>query len=254
MLRALVQGAGFTLSGLSSTFLDGQGNFSIPPYPVGAGSGTVTSVDLTGPVVEFFVNGGPVTASGTLNFDWKAPVVVAHGGTGMGSFAPNSLIRAGLGSSGKFQSTPLNNLSSSFLDGGGNFSFPTGVKTYQLEFLIGDASNVIGLAGKPTGVVRVPRSGNITGWQILSCDSGNPTSGSIVLDLFKDTYANYPPTAADSIVGGAFPSVTSATKNLSSEPISNWTAGLVEGDILYPSVQSVSSFKAVKFIVTYLGF
>lgn len=128
MLRALTQGGGAgglpALTGLSSTFLDGQGNFNIPPYPVGAGSGTVTSVDLVPPPVEFFASGGPVTAAGNLLFDWKAPTVVAHGGTGMGSFAANSLIRAGLSSTDKFQSTPLSNLSSNFLDGTGNWAIP----------------------------------------------------------------------------------------------------------------------------------
>lgn len=127
MLRALVQGgggAGFTLSGLSSTFLNGEGAFVIPPYPSGAGSGTVTSVALAPPPIEFFVSGSPVTGAGTLGFDWLAPTVVAHGGTGMGSFAPNSVIRAGLGSSAKFQSTPLSGLSSTFLDGNGTFSVP----------------------------------------------------------------------------------------------------------------------------------
>lgn len=126
MLRALVQGgaAGFSLNGLSSTFLDGNGNFSIPPYPVGAGTGTVTSVSNAAPAIEFFTSGSPVTSSGTLGFDWKAPTAVAHGGTGLGSIAANSIVQGGLTSTGPFQSIPLPGLSSSFLNGAGAFSVP----------------------------------------------------------------------------------------------------------------------------------
>lgn len=107
------------LAGTSSTFLNGLGAFAIPPVPSG-GSGTVTSVALGGPA-EFLITGSPVTVSGTLAFDWAAPVAVAHGGTGMGSFAAGSLIIAGLTSTGKFQSVPFSGLSSDVLRGLGGF-------------------------------------------------------------------------------------------------------------------------------------
>lgn len=84
---------------------------------------TVTSVALTGPA-EFFISGSPITGSGTLDFQFNTPTLVAHGGTGMGSFAANSLLQAGLSSTAKFQSIPLTNLSSNFLDGTGRFSIP----------------------------------------------------------------------------------------------------------------------------------
>lgn len=110
--------------GLSSTFLDGTGAFSVPSGGGGGGgTGTVTSVDLS-LSSEFRVSGNPVTNAGVLVAGFIQPLNVAHGGTGFGSFATNSVIRAGLTSTGPFQSTPLTNLSSTFLDGTGNFSTP----------------------------------------------------------------------------------------------------------------------------------
>lgn len=111
------------LSGLTSTFLDGSGNFSTPTGTGGGGAGTVTSVDLS-MSSEFRISGNPVTNAGTLVAGFIQPLNVAHGGTGFGSFAASSVIRAGLTSTGPFQSTPLSSLSSTFLDGTGNFSVP----------------------------------------------------------------------------------------------------------------------------------
>ena len=52
-------------------------------------------------------------------------------------------------------------------------------------------------------LVRAPYGFTITGWTVL----GNAT-GSCSIDIEKDTYANYPPTGADSIVAAAPPTVT----------------------------------------------
>ena len=71
---------------------------------------------------------------------------------------------------------------------------------------------------------RVPFDCDIKSWEVTS-----NISGDIVVDVWKDTYANYPPTSADSIVSGIFPSLTSGTKNSGSD-LSNWTTALDEGD------------------------
>lgn len=89
-----------------------------------SGSG-VTSVALSGPAP--FITGAPVTSAGTLTFDFSGVAIpVADGGTGMGSFAANSLITAGLTSTGPFQSKPFPGTSSTFLDGTGAFTVPVG--------------------------------------------------------------------------------------------------------------------------------
>ena len=54
-------------------------------------------------------------------------------------------------------------------------------------------------------------TGTVTGWQLFET-SNTPISSTCVLDVWKDTYANYPPTVADTIFGTK-PSLTGAIKN-----------------------------------------
>jgi len=83
--------------------------------------------------------------------------------------------------------------------------------------------------------VIVPYACTITGWTLY----GDP-SGSIVLDLWKDTYANYPPTVADTITGSAKPTLTTTTKNTSTT-LTGWTTTLTRGDVLRVNVDSATT-------------
>lgn len=76
------------------------------------------------------------------------------------------------------------------------------------EFVIDGGGSVITTGVK--GDLYVPDAFTLTGWAILL-----DQSGSIVIDVWNDTYANYPPTVADSLNagGGTKPTVTTATKN-----------------------------------------
>ena len=67
-------------------------------------------------------------------------------------------------------------------------------------------------------------------------------SGSIVIDIWKDTYANYPPTNADSITAAAPPTITAATKSTDST-LTGWTTEINAGDILYFNVDSVATIE-----------
>lgn len=123
-----------------------------------------------------------------------------------------------------------------------------GIKFY-LEFLIGNGTDLITTGLKPTGVIVAPRDGIFNSWILLSADI-TPISGSIVIDIYKDTYANYPPTAADTITGSAKPTISSDIKNTSSV-LTGWTTAFNAGDILIPNVDSVSGLKAVKLLLGY---
>lgn len=75
-------------------------------------------------------------------------------------------------------------------------------------------------------------------WQI-----GLDQSGSIGLDLWMDSYSNYPPTNADRIsgtVGSQNPRVSAATKG-GSGTTTGWTLNLVGGRYLFVNVDSVST-------------
>lgn len=69
-------------------------------------------------------------------------------------------------------------------------------------------------------------------------------TGSIVIDLWKDTYANFPPTNADTITASAKPTLSSATKSQDAT-LTGWTVNGNAGDILRVNVDSVSTVQRV---------
>jgi hypothetical protein len=97
------------------------------------------------------------------------------------------------------------------------------------------------------GFVVVPFGGTITKATLLSTDPA-VTAGSIVIDVWKDTYANYPPTVADTITASAKPTLSSATKSQDST-LTGWTTGITAGDILGFKVDSVTTLTHVTLVL-----
>lgn len=69
-------------------------------------------------------------------------------------------------------------------------------------------------------------------------------SGSIVVDIWKDTYANFPPTDADSITASAPPTLSTAQKAQDST-LTGWTTSIAAGDILAFNVDSAATITRV---------
>jgi hypothetical protein len=69
-------------------------------------------------------------------------------------------------------------------------------------------------------------------------------SGSIVIDVWKDSYANFPPDDSDSITASAPPTLSSAQKSQDST-LSGWTTSISAGDILAFNVDSCSDIERV---------
>ena len=69
-------------------------------------------------------------------------------------------------------------------------------------------------------------------------------SGSIVIDIWKDTYANFPPTDADSITSAAPPTITTAVKSQDAT-LTGWTKEIAAGDILAFNVDSITTIERV---------
>ena len=69
-------------------------------------------------------------------------------------------------------------------------------------------------------------------------------SGSIVVDIWKDTYANFPPTDADSITASAPPTISTAQKSQDAT-LTGWTTAIAAGDILAYNVDSCSTITRV---------
>ena len=73
-------------------------------------------------------------------------------------------------------------------------------------------------------------------------------TGSIVVDIWKDSYANYPPTVADSICGSAKPTLSSAIKS-EDTTLTGWTKTIAAGDILLFNVDSATTVQRVTLIL-----
>lgn len=108
-----------------------------------------------------------------------------------------------------------------------------------LAFTLGDGTNAIVAASEPDQWVEIPFAGTITGWRL-----GADAAGSIVLDLWKDTYTNYPPTVADTITAAAKPTLSSAIK-ATSGALTGWTTAVAAGDWLRVHVDSAATVRRV---------
>lgn len=69
-------------------------------------------------------------------------------------------------------------------------------------------------------------------------------SGSIVVDIWKDTYANFPPTDADSITASAPPTISTAQK-AQDATLTGWTTAIAAGDVLAFNVDSAATITRV---------
>ena len=117
------------------------------------------------------------------------------------------------------------------------------LKTYAggsirgIEFIIDGGGTTITTGVK--GYLEIPFACTINRATILA-----DQSGSIVVDIWKDTYANYPPVDGDSITASAPVTISSATKNQDSS-LSGWTTSISAGDILGYNVDSISTCERV---------
>ena len=91
--------------------------------------------------------------------------------------------------------------------------------------------------------LEVPFAFTITGWTLIA-----DTTGSIVIDVWKDTYANYPPTGADTITGTEKPTLSSASKN-QDLTLSTWTTSISAGDTLVFNVDSATTVTKATLVI-----
>jgi len=89
------------------------------------------------------------------------------------------------------------------------------------------------------GYKSCPFAGTIIANRVLA-----DQSGSIVFDVWKDTYANYPPTVADTITASAKPTLSSAIKS-EDTTLTGWTKSIVAGDVLGFNVDSAATVTRV---------
>jgi hypothetical protein len=115
-------------------------------------------------------------------------------------------------------------------------------KKKTISFVIDGGGSAV-TTGAKKAVVRFPWAGTITKATVLA-----DQSGSVVLDVWKDTYANFPPTVADTITASAKPTLSSATKAEDST-LTGWTTSISAGDVLKVNVDSASTLTHVTLIL-----
>jgi hypothetical protein len=113
--------------------------------------------------------------------------------------------------------------------------------TRVLTVVFGTGAAVI-TAGAIT-FLSCPYSGTILSARLLAVDSA-VTAGSIVIDVWKDTYANFPPTVGDTITASAKPTLSSATKS-EDTTLTGWSTGVTAGDVFGFKVDSASAVTQV---------
>ena len=117
-------------------------------------------------------------------------------------------------------------------------SWPAGSSgTASLTFVIDGGGSAITTGQK--GHLEIPFACTIKQVTMLA-----DQSGSIVVDIWKDTYANFPPTNADSITASAPPTISSAQKSQDST-LTGWTKSISSGDILAFNVDSCATITRV---------
>jgi hypothetical protein len=126
--------------------------------------------------------------------------------------------------------------------------FRSNTKDYKLDNV---ATNSIGCvidgAGSAitTGLktyVQIPYDCKIKEWTVIA-----DQTGSIVIDVWKDTYANFPPTVADTITASAKPTLASARINTGSA--STWGNEINAGEVLFFNVDSATTVTKISLIL-----
>lgn len=93
------------------------------------------------------------------------------------------------------------------------------------------------------GDITVPFNGTINSWYLVADQTGN-----IEIDVWKDIFANYPPTVADSIAGSEKPTLLGASSN-SDTNLTTWTSSVSIGDVVRFNVNSASTITRVNLII-----
>lgn len=106
----------------------------------------------------------------------------------------------------------------------------------SIPFLIDGGGSAIstGIAGW----VKVDFACTITGCWLLA-----DQSGAIKVDIWKDTYANYPPDNGDTITGGNEPEIAASGVKDEDTTLTSWTTSISAGDILYFNVDSCATIE-----------
>lgn len=186
------------------------------------------SLDADQTVARIYANATTVTAGAVVSdmtFDYK------DGADASGVFTP-WLILDGSDNQAEFQVNTT-------LQAGDiiNAELNADAKYDAIEFVIDGGGSAITTGTK--GYLEIPWNCTINSVTMLA-----DQSGSAVVDLWVDTYANYPPLDADSITASAVPTITTAVKSQDTT-LTGWTTSLTKGSIIGYNVDSASTIEFI---------
>jgi hypothetical protein len=156
------------------------------------------------------------------------------GGGGSGLFASSSISSSWASSS----------ISSSYALSSSYYNIPTALRTSTFGILI-DGGNTPILVGEKAEML-IPFSCSIQSWALLADRSGSAT-----VEIWKSTYAAYPPTSASSIVGSAKPNISASMKNTSST-LTGWTTNINKNDTIKFYVSESSTIQRLNLTLEVL--
>ena len=107
----------------------------------------------------------------------------------------------------------------------------------EITFIIDGSGAAITTGEK--GHLRIPFKCEIQRVTLLA-----DQSGSIKIDIWKDTYANFPPTDADTICGANEPEISAAVKD-EDATLTDWTKTITADDVLAFNVDSAATVERV---------
>lgn len=126
--------------------------------------------------------------------------------------------------------------------GGPGLRVTAAVRTEQIGITIDGGGSAISTGVK--GYKSFPVAGVITGVRMLA-----DQVGSAVVDIWKDTYANYPPTVADTITAAAKPTISGANKS-EDTTLTGWTTAVAAGDVFGFNVDSAATITRLTLELT----
>jgi hypothetical protein len=229
-------------SGSTIIIQDANDSANYQRWTFGAGTEAATNSYWTYPATYIdggysFTNGHnilviiaqqPVTTSGSSGSSGQSGSSGSSGSSGQSGSSGSSGQSGSSGSSGQSGSSGSSGQSgSSGSSGSSGQSGTAGTSGLSgLNYTAVFAGNGAVITPGIITYVRAPRTSTITKVTLLA-----DVSGSAVCDIWKDTYANFPPTVGDSICASAKPTLSSAIKYEDST-LTGWTTSITSGDVL----------------------
>ena len=106
----------------------------------------------------------------------------------------------------------------------------------NIEYILYEGGTVLSTGAKD--IVELSFACTLVGWRLFSPDE----SGAIKIDIWKDSYANFPPTDADTMCNGHEPEITATGNKATDDDLSDWTTQAISvGDVLRFNVDSCTT-------------